>query len=105
LRRNFDIEGAAKAHLAATTSRYSDERLKREIGYYSFALRGRLLLLSVKMPAWWRLNARFAWRMTCDGAHTGARDTSERFTAWPSEHVACSKRITANLETGEEIPA
>ena len=60
---------------------------------------------AVEMPAWWTPERREAWRMTCDGGHVGARDASERFAAWPAEHLTCSERITADLETGAEVPA
>ena len=63
------------------------------------------LSLGRVMPAWWRPERREAWRMTCDGGHVGARDASERFAAWPAEHLTCSERITADLETGDEVPA
>jgi len=50
------------------------------------------LSLGRVMPAWWQPQQRFAWRMTCGGDHAG-------------HPMGCSERITADLETGAEMPA
>lgn len=53
------------------------------------------------MPAWWTPEKRFAWRYT-DRVTIGA---GLRYLQEPTRHREQFERITADLTTGEEIPA
>lgn len=64
------------------------------------------------MPPWWSPEARFAWRIAGNGPNVTKADRADRFgserAAKAEAHFiggAAVERITADLETGEEIPA
>lgn len=60
------------------------------------------------LPAWWSLEQRFAWR-NLDGEH----DNGERYTSFADARNDAAfdasrpltSRITADLDTGAEVPA
>ncbi len=66
----------------------------------------------VTMPAWWTPEQRFAWRIASNGPNVCKADRSDRYgseaAAKREAHFiggAAVERITANLETGAEVPA
>jgi hypothetical protein len=55
------------------------------------------------MPAWWTPERRYAWRV--DGANGESwRIAEDDYRQFGMPRGATSQRITADLETGEEVP-
>ena len=56
------------------------------------------------MPAWWSPEQRFAWRYKVV-PHTGREMEGYENKRWPEPFDFGMERITADLETGEEVSA
>jgi hypothetical protein len=57
---------------------------------------------AVRMPSWWTPERRFAWRVASSVSPDDPRRFLSRFELDANEQV---ERITASLETGEEVEA
>ena len=61
--------------------------------------------LATAMPAWWSPEQRFAWRWINYVQRFKTRKEAEAFETEAPLHGGRVERITADLETGAEIPA
>jgi hypothetical protein len=104
-KRSQDALGA----IELAPKRYAIKRKRgRRNVWVLYRLEGAAYIEIAELPKWWTPEQRFAWRITYPVAQRAGNVKSEIVTKYPSVAASDSRcrieRITADLNTGEEIP-